>query len=169
MAIAARPTQETWVATNKWRLWRLINSAVILFGFYMPWAVMDTYQHVVYTGLQWFQFLMSFAIPTWFPEMGWSEHIRISAGTLHLLLGVITILTYAALNALAAVFTTRFTASWVWKPLMVCLLAFAAMSLWFTLLLGDLQDLPLWGYWLTLAGFASSVLLEILSFLLKRT
>ena len=42
MSILLLPKPITWIASNKWKVWRIINSATILFAFFMPWVMMDS-------------------------------------------------------------------------------------------------------------------------------
>ena len=62
MSVSTQSKPTTSIVSDKWKIWQIINSATILFAFFIPWIVMlgdtTTHQEVAYTGfqlLQWYQ------------------------------------------------------------------------------------------------------------------
>jgi hypothetical protein len=180
MSISTPSKPKISIAPNKWKIWRIINSATILLAYFLPWAVMegphnDLKHDLIFTGFQmldWYRRLgLSFAHDLELPS-----DLRIRAATYLLFncfLGLLTILIYCALNMIVAAFIVKLTDKLVWKILAFCLLALGVMSLWYIplLKLTDLRGLgsALWGYWLVLIVLVSSLILEISYFLSKRT
>jgi len=179
MSISIQSKTTAWIASNKWKAWRIINSATILFAYFIPWGVMEgdknDYRHaLIYTGFQmldWYRRLgLTFAFDLELPSQD-----RISAATYLLIrcfLGLLAMLIYCALNMIVAVFTTKLIDKPIWKMLTFCLLVLGGMSLWYIpgLSLTDWRGLgaALWGYWLVLIVLVSSIVLEISYFLSKK-
>jgi hypothetical protein len=167
MSISVQPKPITWIASNKWKVWRIINSAIILFAFFGPWLAMETDHDTGFRAIMIFENYGMFAFEL---EDTLSERIRIAMTAFPFFLGLLTILIYCALNIFAAILRVKLTDRLVWKILMLCLLALGGISLLKILNMFGIQDLTLlqWGYWIVVVGLISSVVLEISYFISKR-
>jgi len=176
MSILTQSKPTDLMKSNKWKIWRIINSAAIFFSFFVPWGVMDwggqrdLSQALIFTGfetLDWYRRLgMAFLADTSLPP-------RMGQGLLiDFFSGLVAILIYCALNMLLAVFGTKLIDKPIWKTLAFCLIVLGARSLWHVSYLDEgWQGLSnsLWGYWLVWIGLVSSIVLEISCFFSKRT
>lgn len=161
----------TWIAANKWSVWRVINSAAILFSLFIPWRVMDRdpfhHQDLIFTGLQmlqWYRRLgLTFALDEELPS-----DVRITTA-LYLLaycfLGLAALLMYCILNAIVGGVAVQMMGKLSWRILAICLICLAAFALW-NILPPNLTDWSslssvLWGYWLAVAALISSLVLEL--------
>ncbi len=169
MSILLLPKPITWIASNKWKVWRIINSATILFAFFMPWVMMDSANNASDNGFLLIQFLESITVAQ-LDLLRIDLPSRIKIVLFSIPLGLVMILIYCALNLFMAVFTIRLMDKAIWNIFISCLLALAGYSLSGILKITPLQDLPLllWGYWIVCTGFVSSVFLEISYFISKR-
>ena len=170
VSIQFKPTIST--ASNKWKIWRIINSTTILFAFFIPWAVVarDPYDHaeLIFTGFQVLQFYKDFTLSvlSLYGFIPWVSYLLF-----YNMLGFITMLVYCALNIFVAAFTTKFIDKPIWNISTFCLI-----SLWWVSLLHidalyfhgwqNLSD-ALWGWWLVWIGLVSSTVLEIIYFFSK--
>jgi hypothetical protein len=162
------------ITSNKWKIWRGINSAIILFAFFIPWAVMDSGSNIIFTGFQMIPFYQSVTrFEVLVQERDWTERIRVAMVMIPYFLGLYALLIYSVLNVLAAAFTDKLVDKKIWNILVFCLLMLGIINLLHLSGLdhGAWRNLSsaLWGYWLVLIGLVSSIVLELSYFLSKRT
>ncbi len=171
ISVQSQPTIST---SNQSKVWRIINSLIILFAFFIPWAVMDSANNIIFTGFRMIPFYQSTTrFEMLVQEREWTERIRAAMVMMPYFLGLYALLMYSAVNMFAALFINKLVGKTIWNILVSCLLILGIINLLHLpgLDRGAWQNLSLalWGYWLVWVGVVSSIVLETSCFLSKRT
>ncbi len=164
MSLSAQSHVKTWISQNKRGAWRIVNSTVILFSFFIPWALTDFYSQDTYNGFQLLDFYKdNFIYFVFYFRQTLAGRIRSVAINAPLVLGLISILIYCALNVLATAIQTNWVNTPLWHIVALCLTTLGAVSLPRTIQFSGTPDLPLLlpGYWLLPIALVSSLILEI--------
>jgi hypothetical protein len=180
MSVSTQSKPTTSIVSDKWKIWRIINSATILFAFFIPWIVMlrdtTTHQEVADSGFQllrWYQGATKFE--ALILARAWHDRLRVAILMIPYFLGLYTTLIYCILNILAAVSTIKFVGKRSWNTLVSCLFVVGIINLLYMVRVyngtwtWDNLSLILPGYWLVWIGLASSTLLEISCSLKKKS
>ncbi len=160
------------IKLGKWEIWRIMNSIVILFSFFIPWVWEKEGPVFTFTGfriLDFYQYMARFEV--FEQEIELTERVRIALGLGQHFIGLYAILIYCALNLFFAIHKPQLINKPVWITSVLCLIALGIRSLWVTPFLDEgLQGLSFtsWGYWLVLIGLVSSIVLEIAYSIFKR-
>lgn len=176
MSIVIQSESKSSTLFNKWNLWRVTNSAIIFFSFFVPWiwyTDMGDYKSTGFKFLDFVQYMARFEI--FVQEREFSERIRFALGLGQLTIDLYAILIYCALNLLLITFGHKLTKKSIWVISVLCLIliTLGARSLWiipFSFVGDGWHGLSfmLWGYWLVLSGSVSSFVFEISYFISKR-
>lgn len=176
MSILLQSKLRTSAAFNKWNLWRITNSAIILFSFFVPWTWykdMGDYKPTGFRLLGFIQYMARFEI--FIQERDFSERVRFALGLGQLTIDLYAILIYCALNLLLIIFRHKLAKKSIDVNSVLCLILimFGARSLWkipFSFIGNGWHGLSFtsWGYWLVLSGLVSSFVFEISYFISKR-
>ncbi len=164
---------------NKWNIWRIINSIVIFFSFFAPFAVMewgiprDINHALIFNGFKMLDFHQHMVSHEVFAEgKELFERIRVALISSQRFLGLCTILLYSVASLLLAIFPSKLIDKPIWITLAFCLIALGIRNLWIILALDTgwkALSNALIGYWLVLIGLASAIILEIDFHFLHRT
>jgi len=179
MSIPIQSEQKSFTPANKRATWRMINTAIILLAFVSPWfrSCGDAPPPPVGTRVEdtvnGFQVIQGTAI---FMDAIASGLIS-SALAIVPLIGfviaffiLISIPVYSVLNLFVALSNTQLINKPIWIKLETGLLGIGAIGLSIFLLnsLGAFYKL-LWGYWFTWVGLGSSIWLERINYLSRRS
>lgn len=162
--------------SDKWKIWRIINSVVILLSFFVPWLSMvggprDLVDAQIFTGFQVLELWWGLGLS--FLSMNSIEQANIGRNLLlDYFSGLVAILIYCALSVLLTFLGTKLVDKLIWKIAAFFLILFGVRSLYWVASLDAGWDAFLytfWGYWLVLIGLASSIIVEISYFLIKKS
>jgi hypothetical protein len=155
---------------NKWNTWRIINSIVIFFSFFAPFAVMewgipkDISHALTFNGFKMLDYHQHMASYEIFMEgREFFERIRVALADSQHFLGLYTILFYCMASLLLAIFKPNLFKKPIWAMLALCLIALGLRNLWIILALDTgwkALSNALVGYWLVLIGLTSAIILE---------
>ncbi|MCL4530506.1 MAG: hypothetical protein M1282_13965, partial [Chloroflexi bacterium] len=169
------------LASNKWKVWRIVNSAIILISLFLPWGVAEGPSHdykndLIWNGIQivqWDNILVPALLSNPELQLPLSARITLITGLTTEFVGLAAVLAYCILNLILGMFINKLVGKPVWNILAFCLIVFGGIGLWYILTKNlswwwqSLLD-SLWGYWLIWIGLLSSIVLEISYFVSKR-
>ena len=167
MSISAQPKLIIWIASNKWKVWRIINSIVMLISFFIPWVEENDFSYyTVFTYFGRLDFQGGLAINYLLDPI-----LRYEIRTAFMIIdaiGLAAILIYCVLNMILSLLQTKYFDELIWAISTFFLMALTVSSLRHQISVWFGWKFLLWGYWLTWIGLASSIILEISYFLSKR-
>jgi hypothetical protein len=176
MSILMQSKPKTSKLLIKWNLWRIVNSSVIFFPFFIPWVWGREGGIYTFTGfhlLDFIQYMARFEI--FVQEREFSGRVRLALGLGQLAIDLYSILIYCVLNLLLITFGHKLGKKFIGVISVLCLILImlGARSLWkipFSFVGDGWHGLSftLWGYWLVLIGLVSSFIFEISYFISKR-
>lgn len=137
------------------RIWRALNAGLLLSAFLLP--ILDQFPGwvVAYWGLS---LSAGFLSPEW---------QALSAPLLLINVSLLSLVVYSLQNLqIAVIGVHKYTRMWLILSLLIAALGFVFLGFWFaaesSLLQGPVSIA--WGYWVVIAGFLSSCVLEFLDF-----
>jgi hypothetical protein len=155
---------------NKWNTWRVINSAVIFFSFFAPFAVMewaipkDISHALIFNGFKMLDFHQSMARYAVFTEeKEFLERVQVALVSSQRFLGLYSILLYCMASLLLILLKSKLFDKPSWMILALCLIALGLRNIWIILALDTgwkAFSNTLIGFWLILIGLVLAIILE---------
>jgi hypothetical protein len=164
---------------NKWNTWRIINSTVIFFSFFAPFAVMewgfpkDRSHALIFNGfkmLDFHQHMVSYEVFTEGEEF--LERVQVALVSSQRFIGLYSILLYCTASLILILLKPQLFDKSIWAMLALCLIALGLRNLWIILALDTgwkALSNALIGFWLILIGLVSAIILETSYHFSRRT